>query len=269
MLAPTPAATIPTLAVERGGRRLRVDPATLVAALHHLDARPLAADHRGAQGAGDARLRSAGILVDDLLVPWAARILGPIAQHQTTLQLEIFERAEVTGFQLWLEGPKAALAERGADGVLTLSAIQSPHLAATVADLVGLEDSSELPSGETVTVEQRLLERFLARLAAGDTPRAGALLAGRPVALQALRVLLALADGRARWWRIEDVTDRGSERAGPELQVIDALGAGLWCSGPETGPPSSELVLVPAQPGHILDRLQARLGSCAGITRAA
>lgn len=269
MLLTSAAAVLPTLVVDRAGRRLQVDPATLTAALHHLRPRPVAMVDRAVQAAGDARLRSAGLVADTTLVPWAARLLGPVARDPAPLEVEVFEGGEVTGFGLWQDDTRGTLGERRADGVMIVSTIPALHGDATIADLVGLDDPPGRSQGEAVTINERLLSRFLGRLAAGDTPRAGGLLAGRPVSLQALRALLALADGRARWWSAERTTDSGGASPGTGLQVIDAGAGGLWCSQAENRSLSSELVLAPAYPDQIRDRLAALCGSCAGVTSAA
>lgn len=269
MLTTPPAAVHPTLVVDRGGRRLHVDPATLAAALHHLRPQLLNVEERAAQAAAGARLRSADLLGDGALVPWAARLLGPVALPQARLDVETFEGGKARGFGLWQGDARGTLVERGADGVLTLSTIPGLHTEGTVADLVGLEDSSERACGEAITIDGRLLGRFLARLAAGDTPRAGALLAGQSVSLQALRALLALADGRARWWRIERTTDPGEAVPAQRFQVIDAGVGGLWCSEPQGSSSSSELLLAPTPLDDVFHRLATLCRSCVGATSAA
>lgn len=120
--------------------------------------------------------------------------------------------------------------------------VATPQLPA----LLELDAWREPLDPEPVEIERAVLCRFLDHLAAGDTPSAGGLLAGRSVPLGALRLLLALADGRARAWHLERLAlVDGSLVAAASVDLVDAGAMGGWCTSATRVPGPALLSLLP------------------------
>ncbi len=245
----------PVALLDPVARALRVDHATLGAAAVVLAGDPVpppaaAAPHLAA-------LAAAGAISDGSLEPWVAEVVATIAAAPVEITVEVFSAGRMAATTLWSDGPWGAVAAHHGDDTLTVRPLPGSLLAATIADLVGLDPTRTAPSPLPLRgLPAAALHRFHARLVTGDAPGAVAALTAEPdVVTEELEVMLDLVTGRGRSWRVS---------AGPtRVVVVDAARRGLWLAvGPSPAaitPIVDDLVLSPTTPATVWRQLLALL----------
>jgi len=242
----------PVAGADRLTRTLHVDRATLGAAVVLLAGDPTPPP--AAAIAHLSALAAAGAVVEGRLEPWVAEIVATMTAAPLEVVVEVFSGGAMVASTVWSDGPWGALATTHDDDTVTVRSVPGSLLAATLADLVGLDPTADpADHGSLRRLPAAALHRFHARLVAGDGPGAAAALADDPgVTTEELELMLDLVTGLGRSWRIT---------SGPRsMVVVDGGRRGLWQAiGPspavEGTPPVDDIALLPTTPSALWHRL--------------